>query len=110
MDSQSAPWIEIIVLAGFAYIAARLLSTPQTTITFDRDSRRVAIERRRVVGHTHLDDVDYVVRRLDEPAVGPPIPAAGAGGQDEGRRHRSTEGSCATMAAPLCNKSLIRTD
>jgi hypothetical protein len=52
-------WIEAVVLAGFAYVAARLVSAPQTTITFDRDSRRVAIARRRLLGCTRIDEVDY---------------------------------------------------
>ena len=52
-------WLEAIVLAGFGYIAARLLSTPQTTITFDRDSRRVGIARRRLLGRSRLHEVDY---------------------------------------------------
>jgi hypothetical protein len=52
-------WLEAIVLAGFGYIAARLLSTPQTTITFDRDSRRVTIDRRRLLGRSRRHELDY---------------------------------------------------
>jgi hypothetical protein len=52
-------WIEAVVLAGFGYLAARLLSTPQTTATFDRDSRRIAIEWRRLLGRSRLHEVDY---------------------------------------------------
>jgi hypothetical protein len=52
-------WLQAVALAGFAYVAARLLSTPQTTITFDRDARRVAIERRRLLGRARLHEVDY---------------------------------------------------
>ena len=52
-------WTAAIVLAGFGYLAARLSSTPQTTITFDRDSRRVTIDRRRLPGRARRHEVDY---------------------------------------------------
>jgi hypothetical protein len=51
-------WTAAIVLAGFGYLAARLLSTPRTTITFDRDSRRVTIDRRRLLGRARRHEVD----------------------------------------------------
>ena len=52
-------WTAAIALAGFGYLAARLLSTPRTTITFDRDSRRVTIDRRRLLGRARRHEFDY---------------------------------------------------
>jgi hypothetical protein len=43
-------WVHLAALAGFVYVAARMLIAPQTAVSFDRATRRVGISRRGLLG------------------------------------------------------------
>lgn len=45
-DQKPSLWVHLVALAGFVYVAARMLIAPQTAITFDRATRRIVVARR----------------------------------------------------------------